>query len=407
MARLITVSIDCQDEAARHTFEEFVSRRRGYLVTKGRGTGAADMLLLQLDEVRPQQAFGHIRSLLTTTPNLEIFLTASRTDPQILLEAFRLGVKEFLPQPLTRQDLEAALMRFEERFKGREPIGDSEAGTVVSIIGAGGGVGASTVATNLAISVRQARQRESVVLADMNVYGGELGLFLDAQADRGVKHLSEDVSRLDETIVGSALVRHESGVDFLASGYQGFEETKAAPGSVMRVINLLRSMHRHVVLDCGHVLDSSVKEALECSDHVFVVTALSLPTIRRTTRLLDALRNEHLAEGKVRVIVNRYAEDQRELLSEAKSLLNVEFAGLIPNDYHTASEALHHGKPLTMMAAKTSLAQWYLKGADRLIAPPSAKNVGKVSQFKQKVESLLTRGFSILRPDSRRNPSVI
>ena len=51
MARLIAVSIDCRNEAARQTFEEVVSRRRDYLVTKGQGTGAADMLLLELDEV--------------------------------------------------------------------------------------------------------------------------------------------------------------------------------------------------------------------------------------------------------------------------------------------------------------------------------------------------------------------
>ena len=119
MARLIAVSIDCRNEAARQTFEEIVSRRRDYLVTKGQGTGAADMLLLELDESRPQQTFAHIRELLSASHNLEVFLTASRTDPQILLEAFRFGVKEFLPQPLTRQDVEPALARFEERFSGR------------------------------------------------------------------------------------------------------------------------------------------------------------------------------------------------------------------------------------------------------------------------------------------------
>ena len=73
MGRLITVSIDCRNEAAGQTFEEVVSRRRDYLVTKGQGTGVADMLLLGLDEARPQQTFGHIRELLTTSPNLEIF----------------------------------------------------------------------------------------------------------------------------------------------------------------------------------------------------------------------------------------------------------------------------------------------------------------------------------------------
>src|SRR6185295_9595860 len=106
MARLITVSIDCRNEAARQMFEEIFSRRRDYLVTKGQGTGAGDMLLLELDEVRAQQAFSHMRELLSASHELEVFLTASRRDPQILLDALRRGVKEFLPQPLTRQEVE-------------------------------------------------------------------------------------------------------------------------------------------------------------------------------------------------------------------------------------------------------------------------------------------------------------
>ena len=114
MSRLIAVSIDCRNEAVRQTFEEIISRRRDYLVTKGQGTGAVDMLVMELDELRPQQTFGRIRELLNTVPDLEIFVTATRMDPQILLEAFRLGVKEYLPQPLTRQDVDAALARFEE-----------------------------------------------------------------------------------------------------------------------------------------------------------------------------------------------------------------------------------------------------------------------------------------------------
>src|ERR687898_900570 len=131
MGRLITVSIDCRNEAARQTFEEIVSRRRDYLITRGQGTGTADMLLLELDEVRPQQTFTHIRNLLSVSPNLEVFLTAARTEPQMLLEAFRLGVKEFLPQPLTRQDVEPALARFEGRFSVRVSGAETASGRVV------------------------------------------------------------------------------------------------------------------------------------------------------------------------------------------------------------------------------------------------------------------------------------
>jgi pilus assembly protein CpaE len=407
MARLITVSIDCRNEAAWQTFEEIVSRRRDYLVTKGQGTGAADMLLLELDESRPQQTFGHIRELLNASPDLEVFLTASRTDPQMLLEAFRLGVKEFLPQPLTRQEVEPALARFEERFTGRASGAEMQSGRVVSVIGARGGVGASTVATNLAISVQQASQRESVALVDLDMHGGDLGLFLDLHATQGLKHLSKDISRLDETIVRNSLAQHASGLHLLASGYEGFDEAQTTAGSTMRVIGLLRSMHRHVFVDCGHVLATAVKEALDCSDQIIVVTTLSLPAIRRTKRLLEALGAAHYPAGKVLVVVNRYVNDQKDLLSETESLLGLRMAGLIPNDFPTASEALDHGKPLTIMASRTTIGQWYLRGTDQLIGEKIAVNGTPSGKGQSKSASFFGRYLPSFGLETKGKPSVV
>ena len=405
MSRLIAVSIDCGNEAARQTFEEVVSHRRDYLVTKGQGTGTADMLLLELDESRPQQTFSHISQLLGTAPNLEVFLTASRTDPQLLLEAFRLGVKEFLPQPLTRQDVEPALVRFEERFRGRITEVDDQAGRVCCVIGARGGIGTSTVATNLATSVQQMRPRAPVALVDLDMHGGDLELFLDLQASQGLQHLSKDISRLDETIVRSSLVKHSSGLHLLASGYEGFHEVQPTTGSTMRVIGLLRSMHRFVFVDCGHVLEHAVKEALDSSDCIIVVTTLSLPTIRRTRRLLDTLRAAHYPAGKVNIVVNRYVNDQRDLLKETEDMLGVRITGLIPNDYGTASEAIDHGKPLTIMASRTMIGQWYLKEASHLIGDVAAINgTGKEPTKKA---SFLGRYLPSLGLQAGGRPSMI
>ena len=64
---------------------------------------------------------------------------------------------------------------------------------------------------------------------------------------------------------------------------------------------------------------------------------------------------------------NRYTNDQKDLLSETEDMLGLRMAGLIPNDYGTASEALDHGKPLTIMASRTTIGQWYLRGTEQLI----------------------------------------
>jgi len=407
MARLIAVSIDCRNEAARQTFEEIVSRRRNYLVTKGQATGAVDMLLLELDEIRPQQTFTHIRSILNASPNLEVFLTASRTDPQVLLEAFRLGVKEFLPQPLTRQEVEPALLRFEERFKSRVAGSEMESGRVVAVIGARGGVGTSTVATNLAASIQQSKQHESVGLMDLDLHGGDLGIFLDLHPSQGLKHLAHDISRLDETIVRSSLVKHVSGLHLLASGYEGFEEIEPAPGSTMRVIGLLRSMHRHVFVDCGHVLEPAVKEALDCADQIIVVTTLSLPVIRRTKHLLAALGAAHYQPGKVTVVVNRYVNDQKDLLGQTEGMFGMRVGGLIPNDYETAREAIDHGKPLTMIASRTLIGQWYLGEADHLIAESQHSKGRAAGKLPNKVASILGRCLSSLKIETRAKQPIL
>ncbi|HKT35267.1 MAG TPA: P-loop NTPase [Nitrospira sp.] len=407
MARLIAVSIDCRNEAARQTFEEIVSRRRDYLITKGRGTGAVDMLLLELDEARPQETFSHVRGLLKTSPDLEVFLTASRMDPQLLLEAFRLGVKEFLPQPLTRQDVEPALARFEERFAGRLSDAEMHSGRVVSIIGARGGVGTSTMATNLAASIHQTKQRETVALVDLDLHGGDLGLFLDLHPPQGLKHLAKDISRLDATIVRSSLATHASGLHLLASGYEGFDEIDPATGSTMRILGLLRSMHRHVLVDCGHVLEPAVKEALDCSDQIIVMTTLSLPVIRRTKRLLATLAAAHYPAGKVIVVVNRYVNEQKEFLSQTEDMLGVQVAGLIPNDYETAREAMEHGKPLTMMAARTPIGQWYLGGVDHLIAEKASVKGMVAGKSQSAAARFFGRCLSTLKFETRAKPSVV
>lgn len=404
MSRLIAVSIDCRNDAVRHSFEQMLSTRLGYLVTKGQGTGSLDMLVLELDESRPQQTFTRVRELLGTSPNLEVFLTASRIDPQVLLEAFRVGVKEFLSQPLARQEMESALARFEERFSAKVAQSDRPLGRVVSVIGARGGVGVSTVATNMATSVQQAGKGESVALMDLDLHGGELGLFLDLHASQGLKHLAKDLSRLDETILRSMLVQHPSGIQLLASGYEAFDDTEYVHGSTMRVIGLLRSMYGHIVIDCGHILDPTVKEALDYSDQVIVITTLSLPAIRRTKRLLDAFTAAQYPADKVTVVVNRYTNDQKDLLNETESMLAVRMAGLIPNDYGTASEAIDHGKPFTIMAARTSIGQWYLRGSRQLISGKSGKNTPK---DEGKKTSFFGRYLPTLPLELKRKPSVV
>jgi hypothetical protein len=82
-------------------------------------------------------------------------------------------------------------------------------------------------------------------------------------------------------------------------------------------------------------------------------------------------------------------------------------AGLIPNDYGTASEALDHGKPLTIMASRTTLGLWYLRRTDQLIGEKTAVNGTISGKVQSNKASFLGRYLPSFRPETKGKPSVV
>jgi len=395
MSRLITVFIECKTNAARHAFEETFARKSGYIVTQAKQAGAADVLILELDEANPQRTFSSIRSTVSAISQTEIFLTAGHTDTHILLEAFRLGVKEFIPQPISPPELEAALARFENRLCARVPTRERKAGKVVSIIGAKGGVGTSTVATNLAAGTKHTVPSKSVSLMDLNLQNSDLTLFLDLPSSGGIRDLSQDLSRLDETILHSVLMKHKSGIDLLPSGYDGLNGMTPVPGCITHTLDLMQSSYDSTFIDCGHALETS-KEALDFSSTIVLVTTLNVPAVRRTKQLLDVFRDAHY-ESKIMLVVNRYSTRDEELLRHTEETLRLKADGLIPNDYTSTNRAINDGRPLTGVAPRAPITQWYLQqGA--VFSTSDQKDQHESTDKNAKKPSFFTRylpGFGI------------
>lgn len=392
MARRIKVALIGQNDTLRRTIEELLGGHQALLLKPSGATGNADIAIFELDESHPTKTLSAIRSLLGKDPQVEVFVTTGRTDSQIMLEVFRIGVKEYLPQPITRLEFDAALARFQERQKGRHGDSPEKAGKVISLIGAKGGVGTSTVAANLAICLKHAHKRKSVALVDLNPQTGDLPLFLDLPSRQGLNDLSQDVTRLDETILESMMATHSSGIHLLQSGCDGSSEHKLAPGCALHTLELTRALYDHVFVDCGYGFDDVVKEALEVSRMVILITTLSLPAIRRAKHLLGLMRESNIGREQIVLAVNRHKHSERDLLVHAEEVLERKALWLIPNDYVTANSALSHGEPLMIHAPKTGITRWYLEQAAAL-----GQDSGEAQQTLQpatgKMSSLLSRSW--------------
>ena len=369
MAGFITVALECRSEAVRRMFVESLAPHRTFLIKESGGAGMVDMMCIELDELNPEHTFTLAKRYLEKNPSLEIFLTASRLETQVMLDAFRVGVKEFIPQPINRREFDSALTRLKERIVGKGRQHSGKGGKVVAFLGAKGGNGTSTLAVNMAMSLRQQKPDKQVAVVDLNLDDSDIPLFLDLQPANGFRNLVEDLSRLDSTFVHSLMSKHESGLQLLQSGFTGREGSRGEPipgGAVLHTLEVMKSMYDYVVVDCGHTLTPETREALDFASTVFVVTTLSLPAIRRTKHFLQMMREAGFNSDRVVIAVNRYHSSEAELLQHAEGLFEHKVDLLVPNDYPTANSSLNRGVPLVVAAPRASLTQWYLNQASLL-----------------------------------------
>lgn len=399
MSGFVTVWLECRSDSVRRSFEELLASHRAFLIKESGGPSTVDVVCVELDELNPERTLASMKGLLEKNPAAEVFLTAGKTDSQVMLEAFRMGIKEFLPQPINRKEFDAAVNRLKDRLKSKEGRRSAKGGKIVAFLGAKGGVGTSTLAVNLAMSLRHLDQEKQVALFDLNLDDSDLPLFLDLQPGKGFRDLASDLSRLDATFVQSLMNKHESDLHVLQSGLTGAEGTAGEPipgGAALHTLDVMRSMYDHVFVDCGHTLNPETREALDFSTMVFLITTLSLPAIRRTKQFLQAMTDAGFDHNKVTIVVNRYQSSDAELLQHAEGLFGQKVGWLVPNDYPMASSSLNKGVPLTVHAPRAALTQWYISQAAILVGtkPTGSRDAGDGTEQKNSLFSRYWGGLT-------------
>ncbi|HEU4686638.1 MAG TPA: hypothetical protein VFS39_19175 [Nitrospira sp.] len=363
MANFVTVSLECRTEEVRAAFKEAFTNHREFVPKPNRVSGMPDLLVLELDEHNPTRTISEVRAIVHSAAKTEVVLTSKRTDPQIMLEVMRLGVKEFLPQPLQPKDVEEALVRFKTRFAAQNQNANLHLGAVVAVMGGKAGVGTSTVAENLAVALQQnSKANSQTVLVDLNLGTNDLTLYLDLATPQGWHDLSQDISRLDPAMLQGVLAKHSSGVHLLGPGGDGMDDT-LAPGCVLYTIDLLRSMFDYVVVDCGARMTAPVEECLELVSQVSLVTNLSVPSVRHSKGIIERIQDRLGVGVPISLVVNRYRTRDAALLKQSEELLRMKAAWLVPNDYELVSGSLDQGTSFLQQSPRAEISQSYTKRA--------------------------------------------
>lgn len=327
----------------------------------------SDILIVEMPREASGEAAGQaaIERLAATFRDAALFVTGPRVSGDLMMPLIRAGALEYLPRPVDRADLLAAVDKVARMRRGVAPT--RRVGRVISVYSPKGGLGVTTIATNLAVCLAGGR-RDGVVLIDFDTRQSDVATFLGVRGSYSVLDAFENIERLDELFLRGLLVRHGSGL-WVLPGPARMERFHLSADQVRAGLEIIRSHFDQIVLDLRHDLDPGTVAALEASDTVLFLTALNVSALRTGAAGLAALRHLALNLQKLRVVVVRADSGDEVTLAQAREALGVPIAWKTPSDYQGLVAAINAGQPLVTAAPRSRLSKNLTQLVQTLAAP--------------------------------------
>lgn len=322
------------------------------------GGGAPQVVFLDAAS-DPEQALPLLSEMARIGPSVQAIALLSGNDPNFILRCLRAGAADFLIQPFTADQTEAARAKLARQQPATEGAG-KESAKFYAVMPAQGACGATTIAFHLAFQwQRTGAQR--VLLADLDPLAGTLSFLLKIKSVYSFLDTLQRSHELDSDLWG-AMVTPVNGVDILLApemmvdGSQDLRDPSP-------ILEYARHAYDAVVIDTGGVYGEWNLNLARGASELMLVTTNELPALQAAQRALSYLETNRIGRSKIRLIVNRYHRDvglSREVIGTA---LHTDVFEILPSDYESIQKSLLEGRPV---ASNTPFGKGIVQLAGRL-----------------------------------------
>jgi pilus assembly protein CpaE len=325
------------------------------------------LAIINLDP-NPSETLKKIATFPRQFPAVNFFVMSQTVDPNLLMEAMHLGIKEFIPLPMSEQKFTTALERVAQVH------GMGKKARIIHVIPTIGGCGSTTVACNVAAALAAMGK---TVLIDMDLIRGGAASYFDIRCRYTIADVMDAAEKLDKQLLDNALTVHKkSGVAILSRPELPEDTQRVNQSGMVRLVNMLSRVFDYVVIDSLMSISPMYSSMIQGADVNLLIMQLNVPSAKNAERFVGALRRMGIESSKICTVVNRYAKKGNDIEpSEIERSLGIKVAWLVPNDFKNAMAAINFGEPVVLRAPRSEISVNLVQLAGMLSAKPNQGSI--------------------------------
>ena len=292
----------------------------------------------------------------------QIIITSTNYSTDNIIKAMRLGAKEFLPKPVLKEDLKRAISILNQH----EIFEDESSSKIITVYSNKGGIGKTTIATNLAVELAKST-KDKVALIDLNLQLGDISTFLNLNPTFDVAYVIKNLINKKEENLLQALEKYNNSSLYILSDPNFIEQSESiTPQQIEELFKILKKVFPYIIVDMSSNIDPNSLKILDKSDWILFTSIVNIPAIRNAQRCLNLFSSRNYPVNKVKIIINRYMENDDIKIEDIENTLGEKVFWKIPNNYFSIMEAINKGIPVNEVNSNSNIANSFRDLASKI-----------------------------------------
>lgn len=303
-----------------------------------------------------QQKIELILKVTKECKSCKVLALSDNPSVDLIIEIMRAGAKEFVPIPIIKSEFFESVNKLLSEFNETKKTNNCK---IISVFSNKGGIGKTSLATNLALELSKIT-KENIALIDLNFQMGDITTFLDLKPSFNISYMLENLDKINETFLLSTLERYKKTSLYVLADPPYFKQAdNIQPRQITKLFNTLKETFSYIIVDAEASFEGKNIAALDNSDLVLLVSVANLPALRNTQRCLELFEKLGYDKEKVKIIINRYMENDEIKEADVEKVLSKKIYWKIPNNYFAIMTAINKGIPVSEINDSTNIARSY------------------------------------------------